>query len=185
MTTTPIDQMVDEAAAHAVEQQADRVAANDIAAQRAGREHIASADRLPGKPHVDRNAAQFINARIDGADLKLQIVPDDLRVYAAAIEPPFSAMSKLVGDTWTPDLIEKTLHFAALPVDDRERMAKFSRYGINTQFGNMQKNPTITRALATRPMAQYARLAALCLMAALLGIPDEEATFSDESDGTP
>lgn len=183
MTNAPIDQMVDEAAAHAIEQLDQMAAANGIAAQRVGREHIASADRLPGRPRVDRSAAQFIKARIGGADLELQIVPDDLQVYAAAVEPPHAAFGKLFGDNWTPDLVERTLHFAALPVEDRERMAKFATYGINTQFVSMPRNGVVAQTLATQPMAQYAKLAALVLAAALFGIPDDEAHFTDEADG--
>lgn len=189
MTTTPIDQMVDEeafsmTAAVSNGMAAARLkitAATEVANEAFAQGQMEQAAKLPGKRRVDRKAAQFISARIDGQDIKLQIVPEDLRIYAAAVEPPFAAMSKLIGDEWTPDLVEKTLQLAAIPVEDRETMAKFARYGINTQFGNMPKNPTIARALATRPMAQYARLAALCLMAALLGIPDEEANFSDDS----
>lgn len=189
MTTQPIDQVVDDeeftqVISHGVNiVDSDRAEAFEKAQEITGHKEMDQADKLPGRPRMDRASAQFVAARIGGADLKLQIVPDDLLVFAKSIEAPFVAMRKLMGEDWSPDLVARTLHFAALPTDVRERMAKFATYGIATQYSSMPKSDVVREVLAARPMAQYARLAGMCLMAALLGIDDSEAHFSDEPDG--
>lgn len=121
-----------------------------------------------------------ITARIGGRDITFKIDRADLRIFEGRFGPAFSLYSRIVRGDWTVRDLTNVLRFAAGPRPDpkewtdewRMRQALTEIHGAPADF--------LDNTLAKNPPAIYAPLAANVIGAALFGIDETEATFSDE-----
>lgn len=125
-------------------------------------------------PKVD-----FIKARFGGKDVTFRIERRDLEAferYADARAMPL--LLALLEKGWGATDVARVLRFATLDA---------STLSMTRRTGDVHlhaKQTFVDRVLASRPVADYVPLAAAILTAALFGVDEAEATFSDEADAT-
>ncbi|PWJ84870.1 hypothetical protein C7441_104138 [Pseudaminobacter salicylatoxidans] len=131
-----------------------------------------------------------IKARFNGRDMVVKIHREDLPFFEYRNESAFVIYKRIAAGEWTTSDIAKVLRFALSPRPDRSKpvdaYAAWESLRANLhRIGAVPAPPPdpIYAALTSRPIAQYAALAQLVLGAALFGIEEADATFTDEPDG--
>lgn len=107
----------------------------------------------------------YINARFNGADVRFHLKRERLAAFEGLTGSAFALMRRITGGTWTVEDIRTVL-----------------RFSYPNGFGQLSDNTPIGRAIKKHGAATYAPLCAMVLTAALAGLPEASANFSDEDD---
>ncbi len=136
-----------------------------------------------------------VTARFGGRDLTFKIARSALPAFEARMNRTARAVAlELMGGDPKIATVRDVLNFAApkglgkhLPMSDYEiQMASVYRAldrslaEIHFRSNGEPHRTFVEQVLADNPPAQYAPLAAAVLAAALFGISEDEATFTDE-----
>lgn len=127
-----------------------------------------------------------ITARFNGHDVTFRIPRDYLPHFEAAHGSAYALYRKIVAGAWSVAEIAAVLRFASgelLPTKSEapEHFAMRARLGEAAR--GEKGGDAVASAFAARGPATYAPLAAAVLMAALMGVDEAEARFSDEDNG--
>jgi hypothetical protein len=125
-------------------------------------------------------------ARFNGANLTFRIARADLDALEAFGTPALTLFRKITGGAWTVADIRFVLAFALAPAGKFARLAG-SLAGVGATVGQAVRDtirdPRVDAAFAKNPPGDYVPLAQAVLAAALLGIDEADANFTDEPDG--
>ena len=125
-----------------------------------------------------------VSARFDGADLTFRIARADLDAFEAFGTPALTLFRKITSGAWNVADIRFVLAFALAPAGKFARLAG-SLSGVGATVGQAVrdtiKDPRVDAAFAKNPPGDYVPLAQAVLAAALLGIDEADATFTDEA----
>ncbi|WP_224701997.1 hypothetical protein [Devosia aquimaris] len=124
-----------------------------------------------------------VKARFSGADLTFRIARSDLDTLEALGTPAFQLFRTITAGHWTVKQLRFVLAFALAPT------GKFTK--LATAGGDVAKSlaemrvvdPRVDAAFAKNPPGDYVPLVQAVLAAALLGIDEADAHFTDEPDG--
>ena len=120
-----------------------------------------------------------VKARFGGNDRTFRIAREDVSAFeAAAKEPAYALFRAFSAGHWTLYQVRTVLRFANL--DARALAARRPLAALGMAFG-MERDAEIDAVLDRNPPAQYAMLAQAILGAALFGLDEAEATFTDEA----
>ena len=121
-----------------------------------------------------------VNARFNGADLIFRIARSDLDTLEALGTPAFQLFRTITAGHWTVRQLRFVLAFALAP------SGKFTK--LATAGGDVAKgladarviDPRVDAAFAKNPPGDYVPLVLAVLAAAVLGIEEADASFTDE-----
>lgn len=123
-------------------------------------------------------------ARFNGADLVFKIYRADLDTLEALGTPAFTLFRNITAGHWTVRQLRLVLAFALAPA------GKFAHLGLagsleiaSALVDRYVADPRVDAAFAKNPPGDYVPLAQGVLAAAVLGIDEADATFTDEPDG--
>lgn len=127
-----------------------------------------------------------IKARFNGQDYTMKIHREDLVIFEARhLVTAFDLYHRVASGQWSVRDIANVIRFAISKRPDRKNVpfdvASFleHRFDALKAIGAIQPD-LVDKAFAAKPVAQYAVLAQLILGAALFGIDEPDATFTDE-----
>jgi hypothetical protein len=128
-----------------------------------------------------------IKARFNGADYAMKIHREDVPIFEVQHEATaFDLYHRIAGGMWSVKDIANVIRFATSKRPDRRNIAFDPAFILKYRQGDFLKAlgargpDLVDKAFATKPIAQYAALAQLVLGAALFGIDEADATFTDE-----
>jgi hypothetical protein len=124
-----------------------------------------------------------VAARFNGADLTFRIARTDLDTLEALGSPAFQLFRNVVAGHWTVKQLRFVLAFALAPTG---KFAKLGSAGGETAKSLADLSvidPRVEDAFAKNPPGDYVPLVQAVLAAALLGIDEADASFTDEPDG--
>jgi hypothetical protein len=123
-------------------------------------------------------------ARFNGADLTFRIARADLDTLEAFGTPAFRMFRNISASSWTVADLKFVLAFALAPAGRWTKLAGAAANAgpeVAKVLGQASiSDPRVEAAFAKNPPADYVALAQAVLAAALLGIDQTDAVFSDE-----
>lgn len=123
-------------------------------------------------------------ARFNGADLTFRIARSDLDLFEAFGTPAFTLFRTITGGHWTVRQLKFVLAFALAPAGKFAKLAVPGSPDVAKALADMQvTDPRVDAAFAKNAPGDYLPLTQAVLAAALLGIDEADATFTDEPDG--
>lgn len=124
--------------------------------------------------------ADSISARFGGRDVTFKIERVDLPVFEGHFGSAFALFQKLSTGVWTTEDVRRVLSFAATPTTAHSMARHCLAHGLSG-FGPRPYHAHVDDTLQRNAPGTYAALASLVLGAALFGVSDDEATFTDEN----
>lgn len=123
-------------------------------------------------------------ARFNGADLTFKIDRTDLDLFEAFGTPAFTMFRTITSGHWTVRQLKFVLAFALAPAGKFARLAIPGSPEIAMALADMKvADPRVDAAFAKNAPGDYLPLVQAVLAAALLGIDEADAIFTDEADG--
>lgn len=119
-----------------------------------------------------------VKARFGGKDRTFRIAREDLSAFElAAKEPSYALFRTLSAGQWTLAQVRIVIRFANLDAKAMASRRRMAAYGLAP---GMERDDEIDAVLDRNPPAQYAMLAQAILGAALFGLDEADAIFTDE-----
>jgi len=125
-----------------------------------------------------------IDAVIDGKKYRLTVRRENVAILDGLLGGScFAALKRFQGGEWTAREVELVLSFALRGPTKLERMiAALNAHLAAADHGARRVDPAITAAVRKNGHGTYADLAATVLVAALFGITEADAKWSDSSE---
>lgn len=130
-----------------------------------------------------------IKARFSGRDYTMKIHREDLGIFEVSHHvTAFDLYHRIASGQWSVRDIANVIRFAISKRPDRNTIPFDAHSFVELRFDALKaigarKPDLVDEAFAAKPVAQYAVLAQLILGAALFGIDEADATFTDEPAG--
>jgi len=125
--------------------------------------------------------ATGIDATISGEKRRCEIHRSDLRFFEAANGPALRIMNAIRSLEWDVELIRAIIEFASLPRPSDDNIDLYRMSHMTTRSMRRQATEWIDEAFVKNGPVRYVALALGILGAALVGLPQEDATFDDEA----
>lgn len=123
-------------------------------------------------------------ARFNGADLTFKIHRSDLDTLEALGTPAFTLFRNITAGHWTVRQLRFVLAFAQAPAGKFANLARAGSPEVASALADRYVvDSRIDAAFAKNPPGTYVPLVQAVLAAAVLGIDEADATFTDETDG--
>ena len=123
-------------------------------------------------------------ARFNGADLTFKIDRSDLDLFEAFGTPAFTLFRTITAGHWTVRQLRFVLAFALAPAGKFAKLAVLGSPEIAKVLADRAiVDPRVDAAFAKNAPGDYLPLVQAVLAAALLGIDEADAVFTDEPDG--
>lgn len=123
-------------------------------------------------------------ARFDGQDLTFRIARSDLDTLEALGTPAFTLFRIITAGQWTVKQLRFVLAFALAPAGKFSKLVNAGSTEIANALADIRVvDPRVDAAFAKNAPGDYVPLVQAVLAAAVLGIDEADATFTDEPDG--
>jgi hypothetical protein len=123
-------------------------------------------------------------ARFNGADLTFKIHRTDLDTLEALGTPAFTLFRTITSGQWTVKQLRFILAFALAPAGKFAKLAATASTQVANALAEFRVvDERVDAAFAKNPPGDYVPLAQAVLAAAVLGIDEADAKFTDEADG--
>jgi hypothetical protein len=123
-----------------------------------------------------------VNARFNGQDLTFRIARSDLDTLEALGTPAFTLFRNITAGQWTIRQLRFVLAFALAPAGKFAKLAGAGSAEVARALADLRVVDTrVDAAFAKNPPGDYVALVQAVLAAAVLGIDEADASFTDES----
>lgn len=123
-------------------------------------------------------------ARFNGADLTFKIARSDLDTLESLGTPAFTLFRTITSGHWTVRQLRFVLAFALAPAGKFANLTCSGSAEVASALADRRVvDPRVDAAFAKNAPGDYVPLVQAVLAAALLGIDEADATFTDEPDG--
>lgn len=125
-----------------------------------------------------------VKARFNGADLTFKIARADLDFFEACGKPALTLFREITAGEWTVRQLRFVLAFALAPAGKFSKLATTGSTQVASALADLRVvDARVDAAFAKNPPGDYVPLAQSVLVAALLGVDEAEASFTDEPNG--